>query len=417
MRRRGHIAIGVVLLLTLTTPLNAAAPKAGAKCTKKNSTATSSGKLFTCIQSGKKLIWNKGVAIPKPTPTPSPSPSKPTAIGDPIGAVGSTPTPTPTPKPTAIPVVINEVAKQAFEIIQSAKQQNSNLILTYEVQNFVPKDVADAVRQNTENAVRLYSAFLDSSRQVIIHVYTEKDLPSMSERDMFKNRDDLNFFADWWSKDPATVNSAFGYPGSYLKEGCSAGSQAKCAGKAGHAGVAYPSRATSKSLDTFNLSVVPHEFFHVIQDFYRYKGEPAYFVTEESKDFSMPSLFREGGATFMQMTASHDDINQSEAVFKFAKDWMMKEHSRDLAAVVTTEDLVALLVKLENGDRSPRSYALGAAFHEWLLVNHGLDKFIALTKSHVIGKSFKDLFAGNYGMSLVDAYGKAAPHILARIRG
>jgi hypothetical protein len=417
MRRRGHIAIGVVLLLTLTTPLNAAAPKAGAKCTKKNATVKSSGKLFTCIQSGKKLIWNKGVAIPKPTPTPSPSPSKPTAIGDPIGAVGSTPTPTPTPKPTAIPVVINEVAKQAFEIIQSAKQQNSNLILTYEVQNFVPKDVADAVRQNTENAVRLYSAFLDSSRQVIIHVYTEKDLPSMSERDMFKNRDDLNFFADWWSKDPATVNSAFGYPGSYLKEGCSAGSQAKCAGKAGHAGVAYPSRATSKSLDTFNLSVVPHEFFHVIQDFYRYKGEPAYFVTEESKDFSMPSLFREGGATFMQMTASHDDINQSEAVFKFAKDWMMKEHSRDLAAVVTTEDLVALLVKLENGDRSPRSYALGAAFHEWLLVNHGLDKFIALTKSHVIGKSFKDLFAGNYGMSLVDAYGKAAPHILARIRG
>ena len=415
MRRRGHIAIGVVLLLTLTTPLNAAAPKAGAKCTKKNATVKSSGKLFTCIQSGKKLIWNKGVAIPKPTPTPSPSPSKPTAIGDPIGAVGSTSTPTPTP--TAIPVVINEVAKQAFEIIQSAKQQNSNLILTYEVQNFIPKDVADAVRQNTENAVRLYSAFLDSSRQVIIHVYTEKDLPSMSERDMFKNRDDLNFFADWWSKDPATVNSAFGYPGSYLKEGCSAGSQAKCAGKAGHAGVAYPSRATSKSLDTFNLSVVPHEFFHVIQDFYRYKGEPAYFVTEESKDFSMPSLFREGGATFMQMTASHDDINQSEAVFKFAKDWMMKEHSRDLAAVVTTEDLVALLVKLENGDRSPRSYALGAAFHEWLLVNHGLDKFIALTKSHVIGKSFKDLFAGNYGMSLVDAYGKAAPHILARIRG
>ena len=417
MRRGGHIAIGVVLLLTLTTPLNAAAPKAGAKCTKKNLTATSSGKLFTCIQSGKKLVWNKGVAISKPTPTPSPSPSKPTAIGDPIGAVGSTPTPTPTPTPTAIPVVINEVAKQAFEIIQSAKQQNSNLILTYEVQDFIPKDVADAVRQNTENAVRLYSAFLDSSRQVIIHVYTEKDLPSMSERDMFKNRDDLNFFADWWSKDPATVNSAFGYPGSYLKEGCSAGSQAKCAGKAGHAGVAYPSRATSKSLDTFNLSVVPHEFFHVIQDFYRYKGEPAYFVTEESKDFSMPSLFREGGATFMQMTASHDDINQSEAVFKFAKDWMMKEHSRDLAAVVTTEDLVALLVKLENGDRSPRSYALGAAFHEWLLVNHGLDKFIALTKSHVIGKSFKDLFAGNYGMSLVDAYGKAAPHILARIRG
>ncbi len=417
MRRGGHVAIGVVLLLTLTTPVNAAAPKAGAKCTKKNSTTTSSGKLFTCIQSGKKLVWNKGVVIPKPTPTPSPSPSKPNAIGDPIGAVGSTPTPTPTPTPTTAPVVINAVARQAFEIIQSAKRQNSNLILTYEVQNFVPKDVADRVRQNTENAVRLYSTFLDSSRQVIIHVYTEKDLPSMSERDIFKNRDDLNFFADWWSKDPATVNSAFGYPGSFLKEGCATDGQAQCAGKAGHAGVAYPSRATSKTLDTFNLSVVPHEFFHVIQDFYRYKGEPAYFVTEESKDLSMPSLFREGGASFMQMAASHNEIEQSEAVFKFAKDWMLKEYSREINAVVTSEDLVALLVKLESGDRSPRSYALGAAFHEWLLVNHGLNKFILLTKSQVIGKSFKDLFSETYGMTLVEAYGKASPHILARIRG
>lgn len=415
MRRGGQVCIGVILLLILAAPVNAAAPKAGTKCTKKNSTATSSGKLFTCIQSGKKLVWNKGVLIPKPTPTPSPSSSKPTAIGDPIGAVGSTTTPTPTP--TVAPVFINTVAKQAFEMIQTAKQQNSNLILTYEVQNFVPKDVADRVRQNTENAVRLYSTFLDSSRQVIIHVYTEKDLPSMSDRDIFKNRDDLKFFADWWSKDPATVNSAFGYPGSFLKEGCSAGGQAQCVGKAGHAGVAYPSRASSKTLDTFNLSVVPHEFFHVIQDFYRYKGEPAYFVTEESKDFSMPSLFREGGATFMQMAASHNEIEQSEAVFKFAKDWMLKEYSREITAVETAEDLVALLVKLESGDRSPRSYALGAAFHEWLLVNHGLNKFVLLTKNHVIGKSFKDLFSETYGITLIEAYRKASPHILARIRG
>lgn len=102
MRRGGYVALTVALVMTLTSPLYAAAPKAGAKCTKKNLTATSSGKLFTCIQSGKKLVWNKGVAIPKPTPTPSPSPSKPTAIGDPIGAVGSTPTPTP-PAPLTPP--------------------------------------------------------------------------------------------------------------------------------------------------------------------------------------------------------------------------------------------------------------------------------------------------------------------------
>ena len=391
--------------MTLTSPLYAAAPKAGAKCTKKSATATSGGKLFTCIQSGKKLVWNKGVAIKKPTPVATLTPT-------------ATPTTTPAimPTPTATPLIINPLAKQAFEIIQSAKRDNANLILTYEIQNFAPSDVVETVRRKTESAVRIYSVFLESTRQVIIHIYTEKDLSNMSGRDMFKNRSDLQFFTDWWGKDLSVVNSAFGYPGSYLKEGCSAGGQASCAGKAGHAGVAYPSRATSKTLDTFNLSVVPHEFFHVIQDFYRYKGEPAYFVTEESKDFSMPSLFREGGATFMQMVASHDEINQSEAVFKVAKEWMLKEYSRDITALVTPEDLVTLLVKLENGDRSSRSYAIGAAFHEWLVVNHGLNKFIALTKNHVIGKSFKDLFAETYGMTLVDAYRNAAPHVLERIR-
>lgn len=405
MRPRGYLALAVALAMTLTSPLYAAAPKAGAKCTKKSATATSGGKLFTCIQSGKKLVWNKGVAIKKPTPVATLTPT-------------ATPTTTPAimPTPTATPLIINPLAKQAFEIIQSAKRDNANLILTYEIQNFAPSDVVETVRRKTESAVRIYSVFLESTRQVIIHIYTEKDLSNMSGRDMFKNRSDLQFFTDWWGKDLSVVNSAFGYPGSYLKEGCSAGGQASCAGKAGHAGVAYPSRATSKTLDTFNLSVVPHEFFHVIQDFYRYKGEPAYFVTEESKDFSMPSLFREGGATFMQMVASHDEINQSEAVFKVAKEWMLKEYSRDITALVTPEDLVTLLVKLENGDRSSRSYAIGAAFHEWLVVNHGLNKFIALTKNHVIGKSFKDLFAETYGMTLVDAYRNAAPHVLERIR-
>jgi hypothetical protein len=64
MRKWGALAIGGVLLISLATPVNAAAPKAGATCTKKNATATSAGKLYTCILSGKKLVWNKGVSIP-----------------------------------------------------------------------------------------------------------------------------------------------------------------------------------------------------------------------------------------------------------------------------------------------------------------------------------------------------------------
>ncbi len=63
MRRKGHLGLAIVLLLALATPLHAAAPKAGAKCTKAGATATSGGKKFTCIKSGTKLFWNQGVAI------------------------------------------------------------------------------------------------------------------------------------------------------------------------------------------------------------------------------------------------------------------------------------------------------------------------------------------------------------------
>ena len=57
-----------------------AAVKAGGTCKKVNSTTTVSGYKYTCIKSGKKLVWSKGVKVvvkttPTPTPTPSPTPT------------------------------------------------------------------------------------------------------------------------------------------------------------------------------------------------------------------------------------------------------------------------------------------------------------------------------------------------------
>lgn len=57
----------------MSLPSLVAAPKAGAKCTKVGVTQTIGGKKFTCVKSGKKLVWNKGVAV-KAAPKPSVSP-------------------------------------------------------------------------------------------------------------------------------------------------------------------------------------------------------------------------------------------------------------------------------------------------------------------------------------------------------
>ena len=81
----GLIVFG--LLLVPIQFLNAATIKAGSTCPKLGQNQNANGLKYTCIKSGKKLVWNKGVVITKPTPTPSPTPTP-------------TPSPTPTPNPT-----------------------------------------------------------------------------------------------------------------------------------------------------------------------------------------------------------------------------------------------------------------------------------------------------------------------------
>jgi M6 family metalloprotease-like protein len=90
---RSRLVLAFVLTVSLIAAPSFAAVKAGAKCTKAGATATTGGKKFTCIKSGKKLVWNKGVkvSVPKPVATPTPSASA-------VPTVSATPTPTPTVK-------------------------------------------------------------------------------------------------------------------------------------------------------------------------------------------------------------------------------------------------------------------------------------------------------------------------------
>jgi hypothetical protein len=74
MRITGSLAKGLVVALALTmVPLVAfSAQKVtpGSICKVLNQKTVYQDKTYTCIKSGKKLVWNKGVAEKKPTPTP-----------------------------------------------------------------------------------------------------------------------------------------------------------------------------------------------------------------------------------------------------------------------------------------------------------------------------------------------------------
>ena len=141
MPRKGRILLASVLMLSLVTPVQAATPKAGAKCSKAGATSTSDGKKYTCIKSGKKLVWNKGVPA-KIASTPSPKPTV-------------TPIATPTATQTSEPLTDKEIAYNNI-----VSYYNASPIPMYEVIKVVhpsvTQDSVDRILTRYENAVKFW---------------------------------------------------------------------------------------------------------------------------------------------------------------------------------------------------------------------------------------------------------------------
>ena len=89
--------IALALALIPVVALSAQKILPGSVCKVYQQKVLYQNKNYTCIKSGKRLVWNKGVAVVTPTPTPTATPT-PAATATPT----STPIPTPTPTVKAV---------------------------------------------------------------------------------------------------------------------------------------------------------------------------------------------------------------------------------------------------------------------------------------------------------------------------
>lgn len=98
MRAKVTILI-LALLIPFIPATSATIPKKGAPCAKLGATQVSKSLKYTCVKSGSKRVWSKGVLVtPKATPTPTP-----TASATPTPTPSVSPTPNPTLSPTTSP--------------------------------------------------------------------------------------------------------------------------------------------------------------------------------------------------------------------------------------------------------------------------------------------------------------------------
>jgi hypothetical protein len=73
---RKHLRlVALIIPMVLVASNSYAVVKAGSSCSKAGIKSVSAGKTYTCVKSGKKLVWSKGVANPVAKPSPAPTAS------------------------------------------------------------------------------------------------------------------------------------------------------------------------------------------------------------------------------------------------------------------------------------------------------------------------------------------------------
>jgi hypothetical protein len=172
------LALVLTLIFSAASAIAAPNPKSGASCAKKGLSKTYKGKQYTCIKSGKKLVWSKGVIVksasgntsPSTTPIPTPTPT-PTLTQNPI----PTPTPTPTPSKTlSFAERWNATGSSALTILEKAFPAKPSVFPKVEIiwrySDAVNVKIREEIAKHYSQTAEFWSAYtkIDGQLQVIV---------------------------------------------------------------------------------------------------------------------------------------------------------------------------------------------------------------------------------------------------------
>lgn len=387
-------ALGSLIALTLIlVPMNAiAAVKAGDACKKAGSTATANGKKFTCKKSGKKLVWNKGVAIAPPKPNASPSPTA-------TPKVTVTPTPTITATPSANPAPIIEKAPSGFNDL---------------VENF--KGVYVGV-WNSSNAKISANSALNIKQNILFGPNTKSPNPQIPE--MFalgtrffagyaqpKSFDAIYFVYDdiqWASQ---KLLELYGNPDQAQAPSRNCQSRQRCNGASANVPKTDVGQSNFAVLDNGHPDayhtkggIEIHEYAHMVQ-FMQFQGKP---TSQRNGGLGLlPNWFVEGHAHLAGNVASASSLDE----YKVFRSFWLNARAEGLPGY-SPESIESFYEKLAPGkfDSSVVSnvYSIGYFSVEALASIKGVDSPMEIIKLVSDGATWDEAFLKVYGISWKDA--------------
>ena len=131
--------------------------------------------------------------------------------------------------------------------------------MKYFVGSEFPKDLRTTYTQQVEYASKLYGSFFSKKEIMNIFMYTEKDTEKIKSDPLLSN--DYQNLDNWFKRWDQGIDRQhnLGLAASYIQRNDN---------WQGFAGLVVYSGSTGKSLRAYAIQVMPHEYWHVVQDYY-----------------------------------------------------------------------------------------------------------------------------------------------------
>ena len=303
---------------------------------------------------------------------------------------------------------------KAYNEIRGAANEGSsaNFTINYDISDAFPKDLRKLYVSQVEYSSKLFGTFFPKNEVMNIYLYTEKEEKKI-KADPILGRyfDDLGRWFSEWKKGQGLEHN-LGLAAWYMQSD---------KGWQGHAGLVVNSKATVNSLRKYSVQVMPHEYFHVVQDYYLNVGREFSWPSSDLYDKYSPPTFREGSANTISFALATKSKNSYLDLYRnFIGEKLNQRDIKIFSELKSESDVVKALTLMENRknrqDVQEASYAVGQLLYEWVIAKYGFESYRKIVENQITVDSFEANIKKSLGISTQELYKKAAPHIVTAFK-
>jgi hypothetical protein len=297
----------------------------------------------------------------------------------------------------------NEIRKQ---ISSSAP---INIKLNFIVSSNFPKDLQSKYIDQINLASLAYDQFFNPNTTINVYFQTEKDEKFIDATPILaRNKQDFaNFLKEW--KLNRNKQHVVGLAASFND----------FTGKLeGHTGVIVSSRTSEKIVTLYSEQVVAHEYFHVVQDYFKYKKDQKGYPggVDEYQTIYRP-IFREGSANTVATALS---MGSFETYLLFYRALVAENKGEGawlpFKTLTNKKNVISTLKLMELTRNDPAinftQFVLGSLAFEWLIAEYGFDAYKKLIYNQSLDLDFNENLRLTLGIDSIQFYSLAANHIL-----